>query len=210
METEKRFGIKKKRHEKTQSGRVFGKTINGTSVSAYCIKVWLLNFLFFFWKKNNKYLNSTMHLRARKRSLVSVHATLAHSCPASFLRESKTDKKNTMSRKRNVQSNVHHIFKHISKSSDFEIISQNKFYFFLNPFCLYRDCTIYSMYILIIMREQSNKNKYFFSMSPFKEVYLCTFIPVSIFLLAYCECMWSPSRYCAQCVVFFPLCRSRR
>lgn len=32
-----------------------------------------------------------------------------------------------------VQSNVHHIFKHISKSSDFEIISQNKYIFFSQP-----------------------------------------------------------------------------
>lgn len=32
------------------------------------------------------------------------------------------------------------------------------------------------------MRDQSNKNKYFFAMSPFKVVYLCTFIPISIFL----------------------------
>lgn len=43
-----------------------------------------------------------------------------------------------------VQSNVHHIFKHISKSSDFEIISQNKSIFFSQPIrYLYLDCTIY-------------------------------------------------------------------
>lgn len=58
-----------------------------------------------------------------------MHVALVHADPAQERRKDEKKKKNTI----HVQSNVHHIFKHISKSSDFEIISQNKSIFFLNP-----------------------------------------------------------------------------
>lgn len=70
---------------------------------------------------------------------------LIHALPRSErtqTKQKKTNKKKQMKKHdkpRNkhihVQSNVHHIFKHISKSSDFEIISQNKYiFFFSTPF----------------------------------------------------------------------------
>lgn len=65
---------------------------------------------------------------------------LSRSCPNLVQRERKDEKqkKETWRAKNkhiHVQSNVHHIFKHISKSSDFEIISQNKYiFFFSTPF----------------------------------------------------------------------------
>lgn len=54
--------------------------------------------------------------------------------PYLVLRERKNEKKTwqTENKHIHVQSNVHHIFKHISKSSDFEIISQNKYIFFFS------------------------------------------------------------------------------
>lgn len=68
--------------------------------------------------------------------------------PYLVLRERKNEKKQNMKQAENkhihVQSNVHHIFKHISKSSDFEIISQNKYiFFFFNPLGNLLYCTIY-------------------------------------------------------------------
>lgn len=92
------------------------------------------------------------------------------------------------------------IFKHISKSSDFEIISQNKFSILSHPLGLYLDCTIY-------VYEQpwgteSNKNKYFYPLCHLSKLYLCTLIAIS---LAYCEWRFKWTGISAQCVFFFHL-----
>lgn len=68
-----------------------------------------------------------------------------------------------------VQSNVHHIFKHISKSSDFEIISQNKFSILSHPFRFFIQ-TVQYMYMSNHEGPKATKINTFFAMSSFKVV----------------------------------------
>lgn len=116
-------------------------------------EVWLLKFPFLFFKK----LLNTYQLRlillfffSRVPFKKSVHAfqrflsaffsifRLLPFMPYLVL-ERKTGKRRrektwlAENKHTHVQSNVHHIFKHISKSSDFEIISQNKFSILSRP-----------------------------------------------------------------------------
>lgn len=99
-------------------------------------EVWLLFVRFFFLISTS--LPDSASERARSKMLLSMHVALVH---ADLTQERRKDGKN---KHIHVQSNVHHIFKHISKSSDFEIISQNKSIFFSQPIrYLYLDCTIY-------------------------------------------------------------------
>lgn len=126
-----------------------------TQLFSYCIRGWLLTcfpfsknlhllpflFLLVFFFISTSYDALTSAVSAAGNSLPCRLSAKSHSCLCLVLREKwktmtspeKTKKTKTKNKHIHVQSNVHHIFKHISKSSDFEIISQNKYIFFSQP-----------------------------------------------------------------------------
>ena len=128
--------------KKNQKKKIINCNCHGCKqLFSYCIWVWLLNFPFFH-SSSKFYQLRCVHFPwarfgGRKRTLrirlcnsVSLGFYLIHARPPSERTQKEKTRRAEKTNILHVQSNVHHIFKHISKSSDSEIISQNKYIFF--------------------------------------------------------------------------------
>ena len=94
-----------------------------------------------------------LSLRAKLSMHLSCKSPLGlshtHTCPTTSLSENTKTKQNMeIWIKRQGHSNVHHVYSDAFQSlSDFEIISQNKYIFFLNPLSKSTLCRLYNICI---------------------------------------------------------------